>query len=214
MFDDLKPDQIPAPPARALPDAVRRGTSIRRRRRAGWAAGVAAAVVVTVAVVLSSPFSATDQARVVPATATAAPKDYTPITTVRSEAEGLTFGYLQGITENADGTLTLRIQPGYFYLGEEAKTMNGGEYPLDDVLQGEKEGTEPTDFRLDPKAPLRGANALLGYPEDVDVDAGRPITTAQLTENFEAVGEPRDVGVWFRLGGDGTITALSEQYIS
>ncbi|GAA3606802.1 hypothetical protein GCM10022223_23410 [Kineosporia mesophila] len=218
MFDDLRPDEIPAPPPNALNAAVHRGTSIRRRRTA-WVAGVATAVVVGIAVVLSNPFSTTGSAHVVPATAApTTPPDYSAIPEHPiAEKDGVTFGYLQKITTNADGTLSLLIQPGWFLYGEDAKKANGGEWPLDDHLDGKTKGTEPTEFRLDPKARIEGASALLDQTDGATVTEGQQISIAQMKRNWDAYQEasgPVQIGIWMRLTDDNTITSLFEQFTS
>ena len=212
MFDDLRPDQIPAPPPNALPDAVRRGTGIRRRRRAAWAGGVAAAVVLGIAVLLGDPFSSTDSAIVVPATSTPTPPaDYSPIPESPSEAKGVTFGFIEDVKTQADGSLVLRIQPGFFYTGDEATKFNGGESPLNDYVDGEKEGTSPVDLRLDPRAPLQGTSVFAAEEREVMTERVS-ITADQLVQQWEAK-DPGRALVWFRQAADGSITALSEQYV-
>ncbi len=213
MFDDLKPDDVPAPPARALEEAVRRGTGIRRRRRAAWASGVTAVVVLVVAVVLGNPFSGSDTATVVPATATpAAPKDYSPIPlNPTEEKDGVSFGYLQKVTKNADGSLTLRIEPGTYLRDDAATEANGGTTPPDSYLDSTKKDAKPADFRLDPKASLLGVFYFLG---DIFANPtqGTSISAAELAANFERT-EAQDVEIWFREAGDGSITAVREQFV-
>ncbi|GAB6899753.1 hypothetical protein [Kineosporia succinea] len=220
MFDDLRPHDVPAPPPGAMAQAVHRGTGIRRRRRAAWAGGVAAAVVLGIVVVLGNPFGTPDSPSVVPAATVTAtpPPDYSLIPVNPTEQkDGVSFGYLQDITENADGSLTLLIQPGWFLQGEEAKEANGGEYPLGDVLSGKKEGTEPTEFRLDPKATVKGANVLLFMPDGDAFPEGKQITVAQMVKNWKGYQEEfgnAETDVWFRRSSDGSISSLSEQFVS
>jgi hypothetical protein len=213
MFDELKPDDVPTPPAHALESAVRRGTGIRRRRRAAWASGAAAVAVLIAVVVLGSPFSSTNSTTVVPATATpAAPKDYSPIPeNPTEEKDGVSFGYLQKVTKNADGSLTLRIQPGTYLTGDAAAAANGGTTPPDSYLDTPQKGTKPADFRLDPEASLLGVFYFLG---DILAEPaeGTPITAAELAANFKRT-QAQDVDVWFRRADDGSITALREQYV-
>lgn len=212
MFDDLKPDDIPAPPSRALEEAVRRGTGIRRRRRAAWASGAVAVVLLVVAVVLGGPFNGNDTATVVPATtAPVTPKNYSPIPDKPTEEkDGVSFGYLQKATQNPDGSLTLLIQPGYFLIGDAAAAANGGEVPLDDYLTDAKKGTVPINFRLDPKATLVGLQSLLGHINKSPTNGTR-ITTAQLLKNVQKADDP-NIFIWFRQADDGSITAIREQF--
>jgi hypothetical protein len=215
MFDELKPDDVPVPPPHALESAMHRGTGIRRRRRAAWASGVAAVAVLVVVVVLGNPFSTTNSATVVPATVTAtpaAPKDYSPIPlNPTEEKDGVSFGYLQKITKNADGSLTLRIEPGTYLTDDAAAEANGGTTPPDSYLDNVKEDTKPADFRLDPKASLLGVFYFLGdiYASPTQ---GTPITAAKLAANFKRT-DAQDVHIWFRLADDGSITALREQFV-
>ncbi len=81
---------------------------------------------------------------------------------------------------------------------------------MDDYLSDVKKGTSPTDVRLDPRATLRGSLELSQQElENPTVDV--PITSAELLKNFRAAGLEQ-IGVWYRLAGDGSITALSEQF--
>jgi hypothetical protein len=218
MFDELKPDQIPAPPSGALPEAIRRGTGIRRRRRAAWATGVAAVVVLVAAVVLGGPFGNDKTASVVPATATpTVPPDYSPIPATPSESDGISFGFLDRVTTTADGTVKVRIQPGYFLNQEEAKAANGGEVPIGEVEYGEDEDLPPAEFTIDPQAPLEGCCSLIKFAESTS--ERQPVTLSDLVRNYTAnQSEQTDTLralVWFRLADDrATITALAEQYTS
>lgn len=211
MFDELKPEDVPTPPAHALNEAMRRGTGLRRRRRAAWASGAAAVVILVVVVVLGRPFGTTDAVDVVPATATATPRNYAAIPLEPTEEKDqVSFGYLQRVTQAADGSLTLRIQPAYFITGDAAAAANGGETPPDDYLSDVKPGTSPADVRLDPKASLIGVYELLGDPDSGPTD-GTPITAAELLTNFRKADD-RQLMLWMRTASDGSITALREQF--
>ena len=222
MFDHLGPQDPAGPPAGALQDAVRRGRTLRRRRRAGVASAAALGLVLVGGAALGGPLTGGLGSVTVPPppAAPAVTRDYSPIPENWSSEKGsLDVGLLQKVTVK-DGVVTLHVDRELFYTGAGAEKVDPQEEELTGYVQRDPDGDRVLTFELDPRASIQAENLLRTDTVDGsgEGDVGRrTLSRDRFLTNARAALGPLELGpvlVWLRHaeGPDGPVTALAEQH--